>query len=108
MANVTDYKTAKSFKSAWDKSTAQPAVQAGSKLEVGEHSVVFKGFRLIEYERDNDLRKIALCVFTYNKVEDTGIISDADARKIKQSSKLTWVTTKHKESGTNRNKVVLK
>ena len=47
MANVTDYKTAKSFKSAWDKSTAQPAVQAGSKLEVGEHSVVFNGFRLM-------------------------------------------------------------
>ena len=108
MANVTDYKTAKSFKSAWDKSTAQPAVQAGSKLEVGEHSVLFKGFRLIEYERDNQTKKIALVVFTSNKIEDTGIISDADAMKIKPTTKLTCLTTKHKESGTNRNKVVLK
>ena len=75
MANVQEFKTAKSFKTAWDKSTAQPAVQAGSKLEVGE---------------------------------DTGIISDADAMKIKPTTKLTCVTTSHKESGTNRNKVVLK
>ena len=34
MANVTDFKNAKSFKTAWDKSTAQPAVQAGSKLDI--------------------------------------------------------------------------
>ena len=108
MANVTDFKTAKSFKTAWDKSTAQPAVQAGSKLDVGEHNVIFKGFRLIEYERENQMRKIALVVFTCKNVEDTGIISDADAMKIKPSTKLTCITTAHKESGTNRNKVVLK
>ena len=77
-------------------------------LGTSEHNVIFKGFRLIEYERENQMRKIALVVFTCKNVEDTGIISDADAMKIKPSTKLTCVTTAHKESGTNRNKVVLK
>ena len=112
MANVIECKNAKQFATAWSKSTAKSAVQSGSKLPEGEHKGSFKGFRIIEYERDNETYKIGLCVFTTKvgkeTIEDTGLISETDASKVTNKKTLKIKTTPNpKEKGTFRNRVTL-
>ena len=112
MANVIECKNAKQFATAWNKSTAQSAVQVGSKLPEGKHKGSFKGFRIIEYEKNGNMYKIGLCVFTTkvgkDTIEDTGLISESDASKV-TSRKTLVVTTKPNpnEEGTFRNRVTL-
>ena len=103
MANVIECKNAKQFATAWSKSTAQSAVQVGSKLPEGQH---------VKYERNGNMYKIGLCVFTTkvgkDTIEDTGLISESDASKVTPKKNLVVTTTPNpNQEGTFRNRVTL-
>ena len=112
MANVIECKNKIQFSDAWSKSTAQSAVQVGSKLPEGQHKGTFKGFRIVEYERNGNMYKIGLCVFTTklgkDTIEDTGLISESDASKVTPKKNLVVTTTPNpNQEGTFRNRVTL-